>query len=179
MTLNEQPERARDPLMEAIGRVTVAGAQLDAALHGLLGTIAFEPTLLKHTNGASTDQLIQFCRLALTVGTIAEPDVKEIAACLDKADNIRKRRNTVVHSLYMQAETGNGVEALKPVRKNLGYLATPITPDEMEDLADEVTVLRDDMFRAGWNSKAGKMPGMQPIPPRAPGQRVNGVLPKA
>ncbi|WP_405884209.1 hypothetical protein OG762_40185 [Streptomyces sp. NBC_01136] len=43
--------------------------------------------------------------------------------------------------------------------------------------AEEATVLRDDIFTAGWNVRAGKLPGMHPIPPRAPGQNVNGVTP--
>ncbi|WP_406168336.1 hypothetical protein [Streptomyces sp. NBC_00996] len=63
------------------------------------------------------------------------------------------------------------------MRKRLGYRVSAISVEEMEALADEVTVLRDDMFSAGWNARAAKLPGMRPIPPRAPGEKVNGVSP--
>ncbi|MFF1604204.1 hypothetical protein ACFVYV_43465 [Streptomyces mirabilis] len=165
----------RNPFLEAVGRVTVAGAQLDASLHHLLGAIAHEPTLIMYANAASTDQLLQFCRLALTVGTIEPEDVTEIEACLKRADSLRIRRNTVVHSIYMTAESGEGFDAMKPVRKSLGYSVTPITVEEMETLADEVAVLRSDMFTAGWNATAAKLPGMGRVGPRAPGDTVYGV----
>ncbi|MEU0965673.1 hypothetical protein ABZ357_09685 [Streptomyces sp. NPDC005917] len=47
--------------------------------------------------------------------------------------------------------------------------------EEMEALADEVVVLRDDMFRADWNATAAKVPGFRPIPPRQPSDKVNGI----
>ncbi|MBW8796366.1 MAG: hypothetical protein JF597_23040 [Streptomyces sp.] len=50
-----------------------------------------------------------------------------------------------------------------------------VSVEEMEALADEVAVLRADMFRAGWNAAAAKMPGMAPIAPRKPGDTVNGA----
>ncbi|MFD4968927.1 hypothetical protein [Streptomyces sp. NPDC058424] len=175
MTLNNNPPGERNPFLEAVGRVTIAGTELDASLHHLLGAIALEPTLLMHANGANTDKLLQLCRLALTVGTVEPDDVTEIEACLKRADSIRIRRNAVVHSIYMTVELGQGMEALKPIRKSLGYNAKPITVEEMEALADEVTVLRSDMFRAGWNAGAGKQPGMGLIPPRKPGDTVNGI----
>ncbi|GED89341.1 hypothetical protein TNCT6_64260 [Streptomyces sp. 6-11-2] len=98
------------------------------------------------------------------MGIVAPEDATEIEACLKGADNIRIRRNAIVHSIYMKAESGEGMEALKPVRKSLGYNAKPITVEEMEALADEVTVLRSDLFRVGWNAGAGKQPGMGLIP---------------
>jgi hypothetical protein len=61
------------------------------------------------------------------------------------------------------------------VRKNLGYRVSSISVEDMETLADEVSVLRDDIFRAGWDATAAKMPGMAPLLPRKPGDTVNGV----
>lgn len=179
MTLNNSPERERDPFLEAVGRVTLAAAQLDISLKSLLGAIAHEPTLIKYANSQNTSKLLEFCKLALKVGHLAPEDVTEIAACLARAEKCRDRRNTIVHAIYMPSESGDGLEAMNPVGKKLGYRVSSISVEEMEALADEVTVLRDDMFTAGWNANAGKMPGMPPIPPRKPGQRVNGVLPKA
>ncbi|MEU1034520.1 hypothetical protein ABZ402_38610 [Streptomyces mirabilis] len=178
MTLNNSPERERNPFLEAVGRVTLAGAELDISLKGLLGAIAFEPTLIMYANSQNTSRLIEFCKLALTVGHLEPEDVTSISACLARAEKCRGRRNTIVHAIYMPAESGVGIEAMNPKGKALGYRVSSISVEEMEALADEVTVLRDDMFTAGWNASADKMPGMQPIPPRAPGQRVNGVLPK-
>ncbi|MGP4090745.1 hypothetical protein [Streptomyces sp. KR55] len=106
---------------------------------------------------------------------MADADTAEIQACLNRAKALKDRRNAVVHSLFMNTGENGGLEAMKPVRKSIGYNATPITIEEMEAIADEVTVLRDDMFSAGWNAGAAKLPGMRPIPPRAPGQKVNGA----
>lgn len=178
MTLNNSPERERDPFLEAVGRVALAGAELDISLKDLLAAIAHEPTLIKYANSQNTSKLIEFCKLALAVEHLAPEDVTEITACLARAEKCRDRRNTIVHAIYMPSESGDGVEALNPRSRKLGYRVSAISVEEMEALADEITVLRDDMFTAGWNSNAGKMPGMEPIPPRAPGQRVNGVLPK-
>ncbi|MEV8047645.1 hypothetical protein AB0P02_27955 [Streptomyces griseoluteus] len=149
-----------DPFFDAVGRVTVAGAAMDASLHNLLGVIAMEPTLIMYANAANTNQLIELCRLSLTVGTLAPEDVTQVEACLKRADKLRVRRNDVVHSLYMGAESGEGLDALKPVRKALGYKATPITIGAMRTLADEIHALRNELFRVGWNARAGKMPGM-------------------
>ncbi|MFE2828464.1 hypothetical protein [Streptomyces sp. NPDC059271] len=170
--------RERNPFFEAVGRVTLAGAELDISLKGLLGSIAHEPTLIMYANSQNTSKLIEFCKLALTVGHLAEEDVAEITACLARADKCRDRRNTIVHAIYAPAESGAGIEAMNPMGKKLGYRVSAVSVEAMESLADEVTVLRNDMFRAGWNARAGRMPGMQPIPPRAPGQTVNGITPK-
>lgn len=178
MTLNNSPERERNPFLEAVGRVTLAGGELDHSLRHLLGTIALEPTLIMYANATKTAELLTICRLALKASTLGAEHVTEIEACLNRADTFRNRRNTIVHALYMPAESGAGIDAMSPAKKTLGYNTSPISIEEMEALAEEVTVLRDDMFTAGWNATAGKMPGMQPIPPRKPGQRVNGVLPK-
>ncbi|MFJ6835515.1 hypothetical protein [Streptomyces sp. NPDC091209] len=83
-----------------------------------------------------------------------------------------------MHAICAPAESGVGIEAMNPMGKKLGYRVSSISIEQMEALADEVTVLRDDMFRAGWNAHAGKMPGLGLIPPRAPGQTVNGITPK-
>ncbi|MEU9979514.1 hypothetical protein [Streptomyces sp. NPDC051014] len=174
MTTDATP-RERNPFLEAVGRVTIAGAELDLALRHLLGSIAHEPTLLMYANNQNTSKLIELCKLALTVGHLAPEDVTEISACLARADRCRDRRNTIVHAIYAPDESDVGMEAMNPVRKNLGYRVSSISVEEMEALADEVTVLRDDMFRVGWNASAAKMPGMAPIPPRKPGDTVNGV----
>ncbi|MFD7054309.1 hypothetical protein ACFWBS_38515 [Streptomyces mirabilis] len=68
ITLNNSPERERNPFLEAVGRVTLAGAELDISLKGLLGAVAFEPTLIMYANSQNTSRLIEFCKLALTVG---------------------------------------------------------------------------------------------------------------
>ncbi|MER5908688.1 hypothetical protein ABT150_53520 [Streptomyces mirabilis] len=132
-----------------------------------------------YVNSQNTSKLIEFCRLALTVGHLAPEDVTAISACLTRAKKCRDRRNTIVHAIYTPAESGVGIEAMNSAKKTLGYRVSAISVEEMEALAGEVTVLRSDMFTAGWNARAGKMPGMQPIPPARPGQRVNGVTPSA
>ncbi|WP_240657803.1 hypothetical protein [Streptomyces populi] len=175
MPLSDTPKRERDPFLEAVGRITLAAGELDHSLRSLLGSIAFEPTLIKYANAAKTDQLIQFCKLALTNGVIEPEGVDEITKCLERADRFRDRRNKIVHAIYSQNESGTGIEGLNPVRKNLGYRATPISVEEMEALADEVALLRSDMFRAGWNATAGKAPGLGTIPAPKPGEFVNGV----
>lgn len=174
MTTDAAP-RERNPFLEAIGRVTMVGAELDFSLRHLLGCIALEPTLLMYANAASTNQLIEFCELALKIGHFAAEDASEIAACLKRADDFRKQRNTVVHGLFMPDESGAGVEAVMPQRKSWGYRASTVSVEHMEKLADEVALLRDSMFRAGWNAQAAKLPGMRRMPPPTPGQQVNGV----
>jgi hypothetical protein len=124
MTTDAAP-RERNPFLEAVGRVTVAGAELDFGLRSLLGAIAHEPTLLMYANAANTSQLIEFCRLSLKVGVIADEHVPDIEACLTRADKFRERRNTIVHALYMPTESGIGIEAMNPTRKKFGYNSTP------------------------------------------------------
>lgn len=99
-----------------------------------------------------------------------------IESCLTRAENFRNRRNAIVHALYTPAESGSGLEAMNPLRKSLGYRASSVSVEEMEALADEVTLLKSDMFRAGWNARAARMPGMQKSPQPAPGQTVNEVI---
>ncbi|MEU0253296.1 hypothetical protein ABZ299_12470 [Streptomyces sp. NPDC006184] len=176
MTTDAAP-RERNPFLEAVGRVTLAGGELDFSLRHLLGAIAHEPTLLMHANAANTSQLIELCKLALKVGHIAAEDVEAIQSCLARAEKFRNRRNTIVHGLFAPAESGVGMETMNPAKKALGYHTSAVTVEEMEALADEVAVLRDDMFRAGWNASSAKLPGMGRLPPRIPGQKVNGVTP--
>ncbi|WP_328441734.1 hypothetical protein OHA71_42715 [Streptomyces sp. NBC_00444] len=156
--------------------MTLAGAELDISLKGLLSSIAHEPTLIMHANAHNTSKLIEFCKLALTVGHLEPEDVSEIAACPTRAEKCRDRRNTIVHAIYAPAESGGGVETMNPVRKKLGYRASAVSVEEMEALADEVTVLRDDIFTAGWNATVGKLPGMEPSPRRAPARRSMAFL---
>lgn len=172
---SEPTPRERDPFLEAVGRVALAGAALDIALKGLLGRIAPEPTLIMYANSQNTSKLIEFCKLALRVEHLAKEDIATISACLDRAESCRDRRNTAIHAIYAPAEAGDGIEAMNPLSKKLGYRVSPASVERMEMLADEITVLMHDMSTAGWNATAGKMPGMQPIPPRLPGQTVNGT----
>ncbi|MFF3412928.1 hypothetical protein ACFYW8_43775 [Streptomyces sp. NPDC002742] len=168
--------RARNPFLEALGRVTMAGAQLDSSLHHLVSALTHEPTLIFHLHDAGTDKLIQLCELALTVYPFEEGDIVEIKACLKRADKLRIRRNDIVHSLYMQEESGEGLEAMKPIKRSIGFHVTPITPEAMEAVADEIEVLRHDLFVVGWNARASEREGNQRIPSRQPGQKVNGVV---
>lgn len=176
--MNEESSsvRARDPFLEALGRVTMAGAQLDASLHHLVVALTHEPTLSFHSHDMGTDKLIQICDLALTVYPFTDDDKAEVKACLKRADKLRIRRNNLVHSLYMQAESGEGMEAMKPIKKSVGYDVTAITPQEMEALAGEIAVLQNDLFAAGWNARADERPHMTRIPKRQPGQAVNGYV---
>ncbi|MEU7048057.1 hypothetical protein [Streptomyces eurythermus] len=174
MTMDAAP-RERNPFLEAVGRVTLAGGELDFSLRHLLGAITLEPTLLMYANAANTSQLIEFCKIALSVGHLDAADVEEIMPCLTRAEKFRNRRNTIVHALYAPSESGVGMETMNPVKKNLGYRTSAVTVEEMEALADEVIVLREDMFRVGWNARAAKLPGMGKIPPRAPSQADNGA----
>ena len=174
MTMDAAP-RERNPFLEGVGRVTIAGAELDVALKGLLGSIAREPTLIMYANGQNTSKLIELCKLALAVGHLAAEDIAEISACLARAEKCRDRRNSIVHAIYAPGEDGVGMEAMNPVRKKLGYRVSSVSVEEMEALADEVVILRDDLFTAGWNATTGEMPGIKPIPPRKPGDTVNGV----
>ncbi|MEU0583624.1 hypothetical protein [Streptomyces sp. NPDC006132] len=57
----------RNPFLEAVGSVTVAGAHRDSALHNLLAHLTFEPTLLVPANAEGTARLIELCDLALGV----------------------------------------------------------------------------------------------------------------
>jgi hypothetical protein len=167
MTRNaETPER--NPFLEAVGRVTVAGAHLDRFLHSLLGSLAFEPTLLVLANAEGTARLIELCELALKCYNHDDPaDLADVKDCLARAKVLKDKRNTVVHSLFMQAEGGNGLEAMRPVRKTLGHSVTPITVDEMENVAKEMEGLQRDLFRAAWNIKSQRT-GMRRM--RRPGE---------
>ncbi|MET7764829.1 hypothetical protein [Streptomyces sp. NPDC005336] len=158
----------RNPFLEAVGRVTVAGANLDFSLHNLLGQLAFEPTLLQLANAEGTARLIELCELALKtyeVEMLAD-DVAEVQRCLVRAKVLKDKRNLIVHSLYMRAEDGIGLEAAKPLRRTLGQRVTKITVAEMEATAAEMEALRSDLFRAGWNARA-KVTGMTRFPRQA------------
>ncbi|MGY5121194.1 hypothetical protein ACWC2H_36040 [Streptomyces sp. 900105755] len=61
------------------------------------------------------------------------------------------------------------------MRKNIGYRSIAIGVEEMEQLADDIAVLRDDLFRVGWNATVAKQTGADLIQPRQPGDTVNGV----
>ncbi|GGW47287.1 hypothetical protein CP966_25315 [Streptomyces galilaeus] len=160
--------RERNPFLEAVGRVTVAGAALDHNLHNMLGMLSMEPTLIHLANAEGTARLIELCELVVSVHGFAAEDAADIRQCLARAKALKDKRNTVVHSLYMGAEDGNGLEALKPLRRKLGHTATPITVEEMEALADDIVQLRTDIFRATWNARA-KEKGINRIPnPAAP-----------
>lgn len=155
----------RNAFFEAVGKVTVAGAHLDFSLHNVLGQIAFEPTLLSLANAEGTAKLIEWCERALAnydVDMDAE-DVAELKRCLAKAKELKDKRNTIVHSLFMQSMEGEGMEALKPLRRTLGHKATKITIAEMEATASEMEALRGELFRAAWNATS-KRTGMARIP---------------
>ncbi|MEV7107406.1 hypothetical protein [Streptomyces atroolivaceus] len=163
MTSDATPQE-RNRLLEAVGRVTLAGAQLDFSLRSLLGALAFEPTLLMFANAEGTARLIDLCKLALNVGTVSPEAVAEVRACLHRANELRIKRNTVVHSMFMQAEESDGFEAMKPLAKNIGMSVSLLTIAEMEATAQAIEELRGDMFRVGWNARCAET-GMARIPP--------------
>lgn len=174
MTLSDNPKRERNPFLEAVGRVTVSGGEIDFGLRHLLGAIAPEPTLIWDANAASTDQLTRLCRLAVKVRDVEPADAAEIESCLQRVDDFRLRRNTIVHAIYSAAGEGV-VEAMNPMKKRLGYKVTPVTVEEMEALADEVIILRSDLFRVGWNASAAHA-GMERMPEPRSGEVVDGVI---
>ncbi|MFG1668768.1 hypothetical protein [Streptomyces sp. Y7] len=159
----------RNPFLEAVGRVTVAGANLDFGLHNLLGQLAFEPTLIQLANAEGTARLIELCELALKTYDVdmLPEDVAEVQRCLVRAKVLKDKRNLIVHSLYMRAEDGNGMEAAKPLRRTLGQRVTKITVAEMEATAAEMEAMQHDLFRAGWNARA-RQTGMSRIPTQSP-----------
>ncbi|MET7904016.1 hypothetical protein ABZS86_22250 [Streptomyces sp. NPDC005355] len=111
---------------------------------------------------------IELCELALKtyeVEMLAD-DVAEVQRCLVRAKVLKDKRNLIVHSLYMRAEDGIGLEAAKPLRRTLGQRVTKITVVEMEATAAEMEALRSDLFRAGWNARA-KVTGMTRFPRQA------------
>ncbi|AYD81670.1 hypothetical protein SEA_KROMP_69 [Streptomyces phage Kromp] len=167
MTNDVQP--VPNAFLEAVGRVTVQGAQLDARLHTLLGNLALDPVLLRRANGASTGQLINFCDLALKNGTLEQGEIAEVKAALARADALRERRNAVVHSIHLRFESSEVLKQLKAARRTLGYNSTTITVEEMEALAVEMQELGVELFRVGWNAGPAKAPGMDRIPPQLPG----------
>ncbi|MEU0428506.1 hypothetical protein ABZ235_33880 [Streptomyces canus] len=161
---NDAAPSERNPFLEAVGRVTVAGAHLDRHLHSLLGSLAFEPTLLVLANAEGTARLIELCELALKCYNHDNPaDLADVKDCLARAKTLKDKRNTVVHSLFMQAEGGIGLEAMRPMRKTLGHSVTPITIEEMESVAKEMDELQHGLFRAGWNIRSPQS-GMRRIP---------------
>ncbi|MFD4130982.1 hypothetical protein [Streptomyces goshikiensis] len=161
----DTPER--NPFLEAVGRITIAGAQLDNSLRTLLAAVAFEPTLLVSANAEGTARLIELCELALTVHTAAPDDTAEIKACLARARDLKEKRNQVVHSIFMHVEEGGGLQAFKPLRKRLGMSSSPITVAEMEATALKIEELRVDMSVAGWNARCAQS-GMDRISRSAP-----------
>ena len=60
-------------------------------------------------------------QLALTVGHLEPEDIANVSDCLIRAEKCRDRRNTIVHAMYAPSESGVGLDAMNPVRKNLGY----------------------------------------------------------
>ncbi|MFJ8192797.1 hypothetical protein ACIQ8D_24000 [Streptomyces sp. NPDC096094] len=163
------PERS--PFFEAVGRVTVAGANLDSSLHHLLGQIALEPTLLRLANAEGAARLIELCELALQTyrSEIPAEDMAALSSCLVRAKALKDKRNAVVHSIFLQALEGEGLEAARPARKSLGQRVLTITIPEMETIADDVEALRLELFRAGWNAGAHAS-GMSRLPAQSTNQ---------
>ncbi|MFF3647378.1 hypothetical protein ACFYXV_01870 [Streptomyces sp. NPDC002181] len=159
----DTPAPQRDPFLEAVGRVTVAGALLDKHLHNLLGSIALEPTLLVYANADGTARLIELCELALTVGYVAPEDVPPIKECLVRARELKNRRNKIVHSIFVRTEDGPALSAMMPLRKQLGASVTAITIPEMEEIAMQIERLCSDIFVAGWNATSTRS-GMTRLP---------------
>ncbi|MGA4973637.1 hypothetical protein [Streptomyces cinereoruber] len=157
----------RNPFLEAVGRVTVAGALLDLHLRGLLSNISFEPTLLMYANAEGTARLIELCELGLKVGTLADEDVPPIQACLVQARELKNQRNKIVHSLFIKTGQGPELSAMMPMRKRLGSSGTAMTIAEMEETARQIEALCGEMFAAGWNATSARR-GMTRIPHPTP-----------
>ncbi|WP_146166763.1 hypothetical protein [Streptosporangium nondiastaticum] len=170
----DKPDRQRNPLLEAVGLVTIAGAHLEARLRNLLSCLAQEPTLLKLANTENTGRLIYICELAVEGLDVPEQDRAALSACLKEAGRLQEARSRVVHSLLLH--NGNGIEvlALKPARKSLGVNQWTATIEGMERTAHEIEELRFEMFRCGWNSVAHKA-GMSRIPETEGEQHVHLV----
>ncbi|WP_433892506.1 hypothetical protein [Streptomyces sp. CA-111067] len=152
MTL-EEASRERNPFLEAVGSITLAGGMLDNHLRTLLGSLAHEPTLLAHANAESTDRLIDLCRLALRMQAIPKDEAAEVNKCLDLARDLKNKRNQVVHSIFFHQEDGE-IQAMKPVKKTIGMSGTAITVSEMEETAAQIQELCLELFRTGWNATA-------------------------
>ncbi|MFC9703881.1 hypothetical protein ACFTWD_24670 [Streptomyces sp. NPDC056943] len=160
---SDVPVPERNPFLEAVGRVTVAGALLDQHLHSLLGSIAFEPTLLMYANADGTARLIELCELALTVGYVAPEDVPPIKAGLARARELKNRRNKIVHSIFINTEEGPELSAMMPLRRQLGSSVTAVTIPEMEETAKQIEELCSEIFVAGWNATSARR-GMNRLP---------------
>lgn len=171
---SDEVTRERNPFLEAVGRVTLAGARLDSSLRNLLTSLAFEPTLIAYANSEGTDRLIDLCKLALQIRAVPPEDEAEVKRCLARAHDLKNKRNHVVHSIFLPEEEGEGFQALKPLRKSIGMSTTPITIAAMEETATEIEALLSDLFRAGWNARSHQM-GTPRIPEPAPGEVAGKV----
>jgi hypothetical protein len=150
----DEPERERNPFLEAVGRVTLAGGLLDSSLRSLLSTLALEPTLLAQANAEGTARLIERCKLALRVHRIPAADAEAITICLNRARALKDKRNRVVHAVFFPDEDGVGLQAFMPLKKMHGMSGSSITIDQMEETASQIEELRMEIFRTGWNATA-------------------------
>lgn len=151
------PDAEPQRLYETIGRVTAEGVLLDHYLKVLLVVIDFSMTLANYANAASTQQLVQLCRLAISSSKAPADVTYNVNQLLDRADSLRNARNEVVHSLWQQAPdetapTQAGLLGLRPTRNKIGLKA--VSTDSlaaMREIAASTYELRDEIFVASYN----------------------------
>jgi hypothetical protein len=161
-------------LYEAVGRVAVEGAQLEASFTQLLANLG-GPDRAEAASGQALGRLLDMTKamtkdLARSSGLPAA-DLSALQAVVRRATHLKAMRDSIVHARWLpdqdSADDGAQIYGFKPVKKS-PFRNVPVglpRTAAIQEIAAQIHVLTVDVFEVGWNLTAGVsgMPRIDPL----------------
>jgi len=130
--------------LEAVGRVTVEFAKLEAELSGFIVVLLDKPDTEFGpivTSELSFKQLVQLLMSLYQHANSKEDQIVELKAILTKCSSLEIQRNTIIHSEWTSAEMWNWARRRKVTskfKKGLHKEDERVGIDELKNLAEDI-----------------------------------------
>jgi hypothetical protein len=138
-----------DQFYDAVGRVVVEAARMEAQLGDLVAAAGGGLTIYL-TRGQSFGVLEQMLKSLLRNEHLEAPLREQISAALVEAGELQKKRDAIVHGLWIADDAGRRI-AHKPKRYTLAGVPHAFSTDELLELAHSLATSAARLFHLTWN----------------------------
>lgn len=144
-----------DPLYDAVGRVVVESARLEAQAGELVAALMLGPLAIFAVRGQSPDYLKRLSDSLLANEHVPEPLRGQCQRTLDKVWRAQKKRDHIVHGAgWVRLADDKPFTVWKPTRFKIRQAVQEFSVEDLLGFAHEMAQLSYECYALAWNVQA-------------------------